>query len=52
MGVDEEKGGWTPIERPKTRKVYDIQNQITANERDYWWRLTHRVIQTKKRESK
>ena len=25
---------------------------MTANERDYWWRLTHRVIQTKKRESK
>ena len=24
---------------------------LTANERDYWWRLTHRVIQTKTRES-
>ena len=29
-----------------------IQKQMTANERDYWWRLTHRAIQTKKRESK
>ena len=75
MGVEEEKGGWTPIERLKTRQIYDrliqkrmrlknyepkkahksvhaIQKQMTANERDYWWRLTHRVIQTKKRESK
>jgi hypothetical protein len=75
MGVDEEKGGWTPIERLKTRQVYDrlirtrmklrkyeprkahkavhqIQKQMKATERDYWWRLTHRVIQTKNRESK
>jgi hypothetical protein len=75
MGVEEEKEGWTPIERLKTRQIYDrliqkrmtlknyipkkahkavheIQKQMTANERDYWWRLTHRVIQTKKRESK
>ena len=73
MGVEEEKGGWTPIERLTTRQAYDrliqkrmtlknyipkkahkavheIQRQMTANERDYWWRLTHRVIQTKKRE--
>ena len=75
MGVDEEKGGWTPIERLKTRQAYDrlirtrmklknykpkkahkivqgIQKQMTANERDYWWRLTHRVIQTRNRDSK
>jgi hypothetical protein len=75
MGVEEEKGGWTPIERLTTRQAYDrliqkrmtlknyipkkahnavheIQRQMTANERDYWWRLTHRVIQTKTRESK
>jgi len=74
MGVEEEKEGWTPIERLKTRQIYDrlikkrmklknyepkkahkavhtIQKQLTANERDYWWRLTHRVIQTKTRES-
>ena len=74
MGVDEEKGGWTPIERLKTRQIYDrltrtrmklrnyepkkahkavftIQKLMTANERDYWWRLTHKVIQTKKRET-
>jgi hypothetical protein len=74
MGVEEEKGGWIPIERLTTRQAYDrlikkrmtlrqyipkkahkavheIQKQMTANERDYWWRLTHRVIQTKTRES-
>ena len=34
------------------KTVHTIQKQMTANERDYWWRLTHRVIQTKKRESK
>jgi hypothetical protein len=75
MGVEEEKGGWTPIESLTTRQAYDrlirtrmrlknyepkkahrtvhsIQKLLTANERDYWWRLTHRVIQTKNRESK
>jgi hypothetical protein len=75
MGVEEEKGGWTPIERLKTKQAYDrlirtrmklkdyeprkaheivhtIQRMMTANERDYWWRLTHRVIQTKNRKSK
>jgi hypothetical protein len=74
MGVDEEKEGWTPIERLTTRQTYDrlirrrmklkdytprkahkivhtIQKQLTANERDFWWRLTHRTIQTKTRES-
>ena len=74
MGVDEEKGGWTPIERLSTKQAYDrlvrtrmklrnyepkkahravhgIQKNLTANERDYWRRLTHRVIQTKARES-
>ena len=34
------------------RIVHTIQKLMTANERDYWWRLTHRVIQTKNRESK
>jgi hypothetical protein len=71
MGVDEEKGGWTPIERLTTKQAYDrlvrtrmklknyepkkahrtvhgIQKNLTANERDYWWRLTHRVIQTRR----
>ena len=33
------------------KHVNDIQKQLTATERDYWWRLTHRVIQTKQRES-
>ena len=32
--------------------VQGIQKQMTANERDYWWRLTHRVIQTRNRDSK
>ena len=75
LGVDEEKEGWTPIERLKTKQAYDrlirtrmklrnyepkkahkavqeIQKQMTPNKRDYWWRLTHRVVQTKNRESK
>jgi hypothetical protein len=75
LGVEEEKGGWIPIERLTTRQTYDrlirtrmrvknyeprkahrivhtIQKLMTATERDYWWRLTHRVIQTKNRESK
>ena len=33
------------------KTVHTIQKLLTANERDYWWRLTHRVIQTKTRES-
>ena len=75
LGVNEEKGGWTPIERMTTRKTYDrliktrmrlkdyvpkkahatvhsIQKMLTAAERDYWWRLTHRAIQTRTRMSK
>jgi hypothetical protein len=75
MGVNEEKGGWIPIERLTTKQAYDrlirtrmkirnyepkkahraihgIQRKLTAKERDYWWRLIHRVIQTKVRESK
>ena len=32
--------------------VQTIQQKMTANERDYWWRLTHRTMQTKQRESK
>ena len=38
-------------ERKAHRYVHEIQRQLTATERDYWWRLTHRVIQTKTRES-
>ena len=34
------------------RNIHAIQKTMTAVERDYWWRLTHRTIQTKKRESK
>ena len=29
-----------------------IQKNMTSKERDFWWRLTHRLIITKKRESK
>ena len=75
LGMDMEAGKWTPIERIKTRQVYDklieirmkvkdytaknahknvkdIQKRLTADERNYWWRLTHRVTPIKKRESK
>ena len=75
LGMDMEAGEWTPIERIKTRQVYDkliairmklkdytaknahknvkdIQKRLTADERNYWWRLTHRVTPIKKRESK
>jgi len=75
MGVDEEEGGWTPIERLTTKQTYDrliqtrmtirnyepkkahrvihgIQRKLTAKERDYWWRLIHKTIQTKVKESK
>jgi hypothetical protein len=29
-----------------------IQKSLTAEERDYWWRLTHKLTSTKKMESK
>ena len=32
------------------RNIQSIQKMMTAVERDFWWRLTHRVIQTKKTE--
>jgi hypothetical protein len=38
--------------RKAHKAVQQIQKYMKANERDYWWRLTHRVIQTKNRESK
>ncbi len=31
--------------------IQKIQKQMTADERNYWWRLTHITIQTKKRQS-
>ena len=34
------------------KTIQKIQKQMTADERNYWWRLTHRTIQTKKRQSK
>ena len=32
--------------------IRTIQRNLTAKERDYWWRLTHKLVITKKRESK
>ena len=32
--------------------VRKIQRNLKAKERDYWWRLTHKLIITKKREIK
>ena len=75
LGMDMGAGEWTPIERIKTRQVYDkliamrmklkdytaknahenvksIQEMLIADERNYWWRFTHRVTPIKKRESK
>ena len=34
------------------KTIQKIQKQMTADGRNYWWRLTHRTIQTKKRQSK
>ena len=34
------------------KTIQKIQKQMTADERNYWWRLTHRTIQAKKRQSK
>ena len=42
--------GYTPKAAHRTIKT--IQRKLTAKERDYWWRLTHRVVSIKKRESK
>ena len=32
--------------------IQTIQKELTANERDYWWRLSHRLIMTNERVSK
>ena len=29
-----------------------IQKKLTADERNYWWRLAHKTLQMKKRQSK
>ena len=34
------------------RNISTIQGRLTADERDYWWRLTHRLISLRKTESK
>ena len=34
------------------RNISIIQDRLTADERDYWWRLTHRLISLRKTESK
>ena len=33
------------------KNIQGIQTKLTAAERDYWWRLTHNLISTKKKES-
>ena len=44
MGVDEEKGGWTPIERLTTRQAYDrlIQKRMTL--RNYIPKKAHKAV--------
>ena len=45
----------TDAETTKDRKIqsrHSTQTKLTAAERDYWWRLTHNLISTKKKESK
>ena len=40
-------------EPKKAHEIVDtIQKRLTAEERDFWWRLTHKLISTKKTESK
>jgi hypothetical protein len=34
------------------KHVNEIQKQLSADERDYWWRRTHKLISIKKTESK
>ena len=41
---------YTPSKAHKT--VNSVHKSLSAEERDYWWRLTHRLISTKKSESK
>ena len=44
------------MKRYEPKKAYEtvdmIQKRLTAEERDFWWRLTHKLISTKKTESK
>ena len=40
----------TPSRAHKT--ISSIHKSLSAEERDYWWRLTHKLISTKKAESK
>ena len=44
------------LKKYKPRKTHEniqtIQKELTANERDYWWRLSHRLIMTNERVSK
>ena len=75
-GFGVEKGNtWIPIERLKSKAVYEIiiekRNRIrkytpntahavlynidkylTPEERNYWWRLNHKLVSTKQTESK
>ena len=45
MGVDEEKGGWTPIERLKTRHAYDRLIRTRMKLKNYKLRKAHKIVQ-------
>ena len=34
------------------KKIMKIQKKLTADEKNYWWRLSHKTLQMKKRQSK
>ena len=42
--------GYSP--RKAHESIDGIQKKLTANERDYWWRMTHGLISVRKIESK
>ena len=45
MGVDEEKGGWTPVERLKTRQAYDRLIRTRMKLKNYKPRKAHKIVQ-------
>ena len=45
MGVDEEKGGWTLIERLKTRQAYDRLIRTRMKLKNFKPRKAHKIVQ-------
>ena len=43
--MDEEKGGWTPIERLKTRQAYDRLIRTRMKLKNYKPRKAHKIVQ-------